>query len=171
LAASSDVSTVSGDVLAVEEKNSGDRRKCFGKSAAMPVDPFPEGKKASSRWLSEATPPDAVPKNPSASRRDARWGHVLQPDRPVVPESAIPAGMGIFYNSLSGGVAALNHRLLAGKPPASVPANGIKRSLPDLSLAERFRAWTTEGSIQPNECCAWPAGSCAQSGKACALPD
>ena len=73
-----------------------------------------EGFAAGSRWLSEATPPVTDPPPPSAPGRGAS---------PVPPPGAgIPAGMpGFTLARVPVGVVAslLDHRLQAGKPPAS----------------------------------------------------
>ena len=101
----------------------------------------PGGVTASSRWLSAATPPVSPPTNVFAPR----W--VCQPVL-FVP-GTIPHGWHPFRmrsclrGIVTGGVAALNHRLQAGMPPASkrqigrlsrrVGASTVKRLTPYLA--------------------------------------
>ncbi len=77
--------------------------------------PFPGGKTAGSRWLSAATPPERVSKT-SASRRDAR----LPGDWPPRPAPGCHPIRDGSFREFSGDVAALNPRLPAVKPPASI---------------------------------------------------
>ncbi|MFL5240549.1 MAG: hypothetical protein ACJ8FY_00425 [Gemmataceae bacterium] len=75
----------------------------------------PEGVTAISRWLSEATPPvdDARIQNDP--------GGVAESPRFIQMPSATPAGSNRYYGRSSGGIAALNHRLMASTPPGSKP--------------------------------------------------
>ncbi len=82
--------------------------------ARTPHSAKPEACIAISRWLSEATPPESRPIKPSIPEG---WQRV----RPVAAilcfNAVIPPGW-IPFSTRTGGVASLNHRLLAGKPPA-----------------------------------------------------
>jgi hypothetical protein len=68
-----------------------------------------------SRRLSKATPPEPHA-NQNASQRDASMQR--ERCRTLGPLAGIPSGCG-SSGAYSGGVAALNHRLIAGMPPAS----------------------------------------------------
>ena len=73
------------------------------------------GMKAISRRLSAATPPEPHA-NQNASQRDASIHR--ERCRKLAPLAGIPSRCGCF-GAYSGGVTALNHRLIAAMPPAS----------------------------------------------------
>ena len=96
------------------------------------------GLEAISRWLSEerATPPDLAMR-PNASRRDAsklRWQGGMS-WLPSLQDADV-------LLTLSGGVALLNHRLMAGNPSGSASAICLHSPAYYLSTVSRLRCRT-----------------------------
>jgi hypothetical protein len=95
------------------------------------VTSHPGGMKAISRWLSAATPPVSRPLTsphpggmPGTRARHCDSPVIMQGDRDsdatIQREtSGIPPGCEALHCCISGGVAALNHRLMAVTPPGS----------------------------------------------------
>ena len=98
---------------------------CRHRSMQMLIDraeahlPIPAGISVISRWLSEATPPERD------TTRNKAIPEGLQNEEDEVPndfkfhdeEFWHPSGMRRYFATMSGGVAALNHRLITIVPP------------------------------------------------------
>jgi hypothetical protein len=72
---------------------------------------------AISRWLSEATPPEASDERqciPEGCQREAGVRRDFGPDNSET--GCDPSGIGLFAHVYSGGIAKLNPRLIAGIP-------------------------------------------------------
>lgn len=82
----------------------------------------PGGFQDISRWLSGATPPDNTIRTIPAPQRGARPSRKTAFDRTA---SWHPSGMPRRVDSLTGGVASLNHRLMSDIPPGCMKGFGI----------------------------------------------
>ncbi len=136
--------------------------------------PFPGGKTAGSRWLSAATPPERVSKT-SASRRDAG----LPGDWPPRPAPGCHPIRDGSFREFSGDVAALNPRLPAVKPPASItrkPTGLVKNGfLSAASSMPNTLGWHPDPDRSPSKVphprrVAWRATGFRESGASGASP-
>ena len=89
--------------------NTASRFYCF--RVTVGVTSYPGGMPAISRWLSVATPPVSLKFPHPGGMPDTRARHR--------ETSGIPPGCEAHLDCISGGVATLNHRLMAVTPPGS----------------------------------------------------
>jgi hypothetical protein len=117
---------------------------------------------AISRWLSEATPPVRNPPIVFASRRDASHARLDQEDRSfanlqvtwlkTAPWLALlPECTGFETRPRTGGVASLNHRLIARNPPGSIEVRLYRNGTPGQDAYEA-QCFST-GNADPTRRC------------------
>ncbi len=132
------------------------------------IERHPGGMKSCSRWLSEtrATPPDrgaSIERHPGGMKSCSRWlseARATPPDRGssklphpggmpswlvATTMAGTPAGVRNSGGTGSGGVASLNHRLQAVKPPASEIVPSACRET--LIQAEKLRISSRSPSV------------------------
>ena len=111
--------------------------------------PIPTGISVIGRWLSEATPPEQSTRNkpiPEGLQNDEGVAPNDFSNRSIKKNSGIPPGCNRYFATMSGGVAALNHRLIIFVPPGQIAVVGSCRRnhqrITVVSLEQSFRSFS-----------------------------